>query len=224
MINFVAIDFETADPTHPCSLGIAVVEDSKITLVKQWLIKPACYPYFHFYSQKIHGIKKEDVEFQPEFDGLWPQIKPYIENQIIVAHNAHFDVGILRKTLIHYKIPIPRFTSFCSYTTARIAWKDSKKASLDFLCEQEGIEFEHHNADSDAYACAKLFLRELEILGIDDLQDLQTITRKVAKEARLDKKAREAEKERLRQEKINSIPKKEVKKKPVSKKNKEKEN
>ena len=59
MIDFVALDFETADPTHPCSLGIAVVEDSQITLVKHWLIKPACYPYFHFYAQKFMALRKK---------------------------------------------------------------------------------------------------------------------------------------------------------------------
>jgi len=202
MIDFVAIDFETADPTHPCSLGIAVVEDSKIVLVKQWLIKPACYPYFHFYAQKIHGIKKEDVEFEPNFGELWDEIKPFIENKTLVAHNAAFDIGILKKTLQFYKLPVPKFKSFCSYLTARIAWKDSKKASLDFLCEQENIEFTHHNADSDAYACAKLFLRELEILGITDLKVLDKITRRVAKEEKIAKEERAILKEQRREERF----------------------
>lgn len=202
MIDFVALDFETADPTHPCSLGIAVVEDSQITLVKHWLIKPACYPYFHFYAQKIHGIKKEDVEFMPNFGQLWQEIKPFIENNTLVAHNAAFDISILKKTLQFYKIPVPKFNYFCSYLTARIAWKDTKKASLDYLCEQEHIEFKHHNADSDAYACAKLFLRELEILGIEDLRDLQKITRKVAKDERIAKQERDILKELRRQEKL----------------------
>ncbi|MBP6429341.1 MAG: 3'-5' exonuclease [Bacteroidales bacterium] len=202
MIDFVAIDFETADPTHPCSLGIAVVEDSKIVLVKQWLIKPACYPYFHFYAQKIHGITKEDVKFEPDFGELWSEIKPYLENKTLVAHNAAFDVGILKKTLQFYELPVPKFKSFCSYLTARIAWKDTKKASLDFLCEQENIEFEHHNADSDAYACARLFLRELEILEITDLKVLDKITRRVAKEEKIAKEERAILKEHRREERL----------------------
>jgi len=203
MLDFVAIDFETADPTHPCSLGIAVVEDSKIILVKQWLIKPACYPYFHFYAQKIHGIKKKDVEFEPNFGELWPEIRPYLEDKILVAHNASFDINVLKNTLKFYNLPLPKFKHFCSYKTARIVWKDTKKASLDFLCEQENIEFTHHNADSDAYACAKLFLRELEILGIDDLKELDKITRRVAKEERIAKQERDIQKEIRRQERLS---------------------
>lgn len=203
MLDFVAIDFETADPTHPCSLGIAVVRDSKIVFVKQWLIKPACYPYFHFYAQKIHGIKKEDVKFEPEFNELWNEIKPFIENQTLVAHNANFDIGILRKTLEHYKIAIPKFNYFCTYQIARLTWKDSKKYSLDFLCEQEKIEFSHHNADSDAYACARLLLREMEILGIEDLKLLKKITNKATKDEKLAKQERDILKQLRKQEKLN---------------------
>lgn len=201
MIDFTAIDFETADPNHPCSLGLAVVKDSKVVQVKHWLIKPSCYPYFHYFAQKIHGIKKQDVEFEPEFDELWTEIKPFIEGQTLVAHNADFDIGILRKTLKHYKLSVPSFRYFCSYRTARIVWKEGKKASLDFLCKQENIELEHHNADSDAYACALLFLRELELLGISDLSQLQKISKQVTKDLRKEKQERETLKQLRRSEK-----------------------
>ncbi|HBN04643.1 MAG TPA: DNA polymerase III subunit epsilon [Bacteroidales bacterium] len=204
MIDFVAIDFETADSFHPCSLGLALVRNSKVVEVKHWLIKPSCYPYFHFYAQKIHGIHKEDVEFEPEFDELWHQIKPFIENQTLVAHNADFDIRVLRKTLGQYKLEEPKFRYFCSYRTARIVWKDSKKASLDFLCKQENIELEHHNADSDAYACALLFLRELELLGISDLTQLQKINRRVTKELKIAKEERAILRLLRRAERLNS--------------------
>ncbi len=203
MIDFVAIDFETADPNCPCSLGIAVVKDSKIVFVKQWLIKPSCYPYFHFYAQKIHGIKKEDVEFEPEFDKLWSEIKPFIENQTLVAHNASFDIGVLRKTLEHYKIKVPKFNHFCTYQIARLTWKDYTKYSLDFLCEKENIEFSHHNADSDAYACARLLLREMEVLGIKDLNTLKKITQKASKDEKIAKQERDIMKQMRKKEKLN---------------------
>jgi len=204
MIDFVAIDFETADINCPCSLGVAVVRDSKIVLVKQWLIKPSCYPYFHFYAQKIHGIHKEDVKFEPEFDELWHEIKPYIENQTLVAHNASFDMSILRKTLDFYEIEHPKFSHFCTYQIARLAWKDYKKYSLDFLCEKENIDFKHHNADSDAYACARLLLREMEVLGIEDLNSLKKITQKANRDEKIAKQEREILKKIKRQEKLNT--------------------
>ncbi|MDR0970845.1 MAG: 3'-5' exonuclease [Bacteroidales bacterium] len=201
MIDFVAIDFETADPNNPCSLGIAQVENSEVTLVKQWLIKPACYPYFHFYSQKIHKITKEDVQFQPEFDKLWVEIAPFISNRTLVAHNAAFDISVLKKTLQYYKIPIPKFNYFCSYLTARLAWKDNQKYSLDFLCNQEKINLTHHRADSDAYGCAQIFLRELQILNISNLNELKKISKKVEREENLAKKERQLIRELKKEEK-----------------------
>ncbi|MDR1006756.1 MAG: 3'-5' exonuclease [Bacteroidales bacterium] len=171
--DFVAIDFETADKYIPCSLGLVVVRNSHIECVKNWLIKPVCFPYFHFYAQRIHGIHKEDVEFKPCFDELWEEIKPFVENTTLVAHNALFDINVLRKTLLHYHLPKPRSNYFCSYQIARKVWTNQTKYSLDFLCNQQNIVFEHHKSDQDAVACAKLFLRELEELQVSSFTELK---------------------------------------------------
>lgn len=173
MFDFVAIDFETADKYIPCSLGIAVVKNSEITETHNWLIKPICYPYFHFYAQKIHGIHKKDVEFSPEFDKLWEEVRPYLDNQILIAHNASFDINVLRKTLRHYKMELPTARYFCTYQIARLVWADSPKYSLDYLCHNFGFEFQHHKSDADAVGCAKLLLKEAEVLGVTDFSQLK---------------------------------------------------
>jgi DNA polymerase-3 subunit epsilon len=177
VFDFVAIDFETATNYIPCSLGIAVVKQSQIVEVRNWLIKPICFPYFHFYAQKIHGIHKEDVENEPTFDLLWNEIEPYLQNTIIVAHNANFDVNVLRKTLFHYHIPKPKSRYLCTYVLARFVWKESKKFSLDFLSNQEHIELNHHHSDSDAEACARLLLKEAEHLNCNDFNELKKVTK-----------------------------------------------
>ncbi len=157
----------------PCSLGIAVVRDSKIVETRHWLIKPICYPYFHFFAQRIHGIKKEDVCNKPCFDGLWEEIAPYFEGQTLIAHNASFDINVLRKTLRHYKLSLPTARYFCTYQIARLIWRESPKYSLDYLCNLFDIQFQHHRADADAEACACLLLKEAEALGAIDLNDLK---------------------------------------------------
>ena len=171
--DFVAIDFETAHLYFPCSIGIAVVRNSQIQLVKNWLIKPVCYPYFHFFAQKIHGIHKQDVEFSPCFDELWQEIQPFLEGMTIVAHNAAFDINVLRKTLQHYNLPKPKSNYLCTYQIARKVWKEQTKYSLDFLCNQHDIAFEHHKSDQDAMACAKLLLREIEDLEVSSFTELR---------------------------------------------------
>lgn len=173
MFDFVALDFETADKYIPCSLGLAVVCNSQIVEKRSWLIKPICYPYFHYYAQRIHGIYKEDVKLEPEFDKLWSEIKPYIESRILVAHNASFDINVLRKTLRHYKLEIPSARYYCTYQIARLVWQESPKFSLDYLCNEMGFEFSHHKADSDAEACARLLLYEAEQLGVETFEQLK---------------------------------------------------
>ena len=163
MFDFTAIDFETAAGYIPCSLGIAVVRENEVVHVENHLIKPICYPYFQWYAQKIHGIHKEDVADAPTFDILWPQIEKYFNHTMLIAHNAAFDINVLRRTLAHYKIPRPQARYMCSYILAKQAWRNNHKFSLDYLCNQEMIELNHHHSDSDAQACAKLLLKEAEV-------------------------------------------------------------
>lgn len=177
MFSYTAIDFETADAYKPCSLGLAKVVDNTVVEVRNWLIKPSCFPYFHFYAQKIHGIHKEDVANEPTFDVLWPEIQPYLENTMVMAHNAQFDINVLRKTLQYYSIAKPKNAHYlCTYVLSRQVWVESKKFSLDFLCNQEGISLHHHHSDSDAEACARLFLKEAEYLNVNTFDELKKLT------------------------------------------------
>ena len=88
-MDFVAIDFETANSHRDsvCSLGITVVKDNKIVEKRYWLIKP--YPFrFDPINISIHGIREADVINEKEFDEVWPEIKPYLENKLVIAHNV----------------------------------------------------------------------------------------------------------------------------------------
>ena len=89
----------------------------------------------------------------PTFDKVWHLIKPYIDGQHTVAHNITFDAGCLKATLEYYGLPIPEFTQYC---TMRIFG-----GGLADNCKEHGIELNHHDALSDATACAKLFLIHL---------------------------------------------------------------
>lgn len=86
----------------------------------------------------------------PTFDKIWKQIEPYIKNQSIVAHNGFsFDFPCLDQTLEYYGIKQPKYTGHCTH---RI-FNDN----LVSLCKKHKIPLNHHDALSDAIACAKLF-------------------------------------------------------------------
>ena len=79
-------------------MGIAFIEGQKITTRASWLIRPPDL-YFDPYNTYIHGITEEDVADRPEFNKLWDEFRKYFEGRLLVAHNASFDISVLRHVL-----------------------------------------------------------------------------------------------------------------------------
>lgn len=166
-MDFIALDFETATPQRdsPCEIGITVVRDRRIVETRSWLIKPLYYPNFNSFNIAVHGIRAADVWDKPDFAELWPELKPYLENQLLIAHNASFDMSVLRKTLATYGIPLPEARYTCSLKFSKNIWKGMHKYDLKTLCNMHRIDFLHHRAASDADACARLSLKALDLTG-----------------------------------------------------------
>jgi DNA polymerase-3 subunit epsilon len=157
-LNFTALDFETADKLIPCELGVCVVRNGIIVETRSWLIKPSCYPYMNYWNENIHGISTQDLADTPYFDAVWKEIEPYINGNLLVAHNAAFDVSVLRYILNYYEINSPTADYLCSVNLARRMWPDMDSHRLDALCRRFGIIFRHHRAGADAEACARITL------------------------------------------------------------------
>ena len=153
MINsFTAIDFETAQGKRwsICQIGLVRYENGIIANQLSILVKPPSNYYWKWFID-IHGISPEDTVNAPTFDQVWEQIKPYIIQQHIVAHNGFaFDFQCLKQTLEYYNIELPEYTKHC---TLKI-YKDG----LASLCKQYNIPLNHHDALSDAKGCGELFL------------------------------------------------------------------
>ncbi len=158
-INFTAIDFETANGrlNSICQVGLVRVEKGIIVKELDFLVRPPNNEY-HWGNTRVHGIRKDDTENVPTFDCLWHEIQPFISYELLVAHNAQFDVSCLKETLRFYNLDIPFFDAAC---TVKIY-----KRNLKFLSDLYQIPLQHHNALSDARACAKLYQMYLE--GIVD--------------------------------------------------------
>lgn len=173
-MDFVAIDFETATSnfTSLCSMGICVVENSKITERKEIYIRPVPFE-FHDYNIKIHGITPNMVADKPTFDMYWDEIKPYLEGKTVVAHNAQFDVGAMCATLDYFKIPYPTFDYICTVKLSQLAYPELESHKLNKLCDALGIKFSHHQAYDDAYACAAALLRIIEDYSLTSLAEIE---------------------------------------------------
>lgn len=159
-LDFCAIDFETAcyQRASACALGMVRVSNGEVVDTFYSLIKPPegmeIIPSF----TDIHGITMTDVASAHSFEELWPQINAFIGDYFLVAHNSSFDRSVLAYTLDHYGIEfnIPRFE--CTVQCSRRKWPDLENHRLDTVSDYLGIELNHHEALSDAMACAKIYI------------------------------------------------------------------
>ena len=159
--DFVAIDFETANAKRcsPCSVGIAIVRRGKIIDSFQRLIKPhEDYAEFNSYNVGIHGITPEMVEDAPCFNEVMQDILPIINDNVLVAHNMVFDCSVLCHTLDLYELPKPTCRTLCTCNLSRIVFPELSCHRLNVVSSQLQIDLEHHNAASDALACANILL------------------------------------------------------------------
>ncbi len=171
-MNFTAIDFETAHACHPCQIGLTRVENGQIVESKSWLIKPACFPYMNPYNERVHGISSMDLQEAQPFDELWTELKAYIEDSVLVAHNAGFDMGVLRQVLAYYDLAKPWSEYFCSVSLSRKVWKGLPEGhSLGAMCAYHNIKIKHHDAGDDARACAGITLKAFESLNVQQLNE-----------------------------------------------------
>lgn len=160
-MDFLALDFETAtpQPDSPCELGIAIVRGGVVREVHNWLIKPRQWPYFSPYNVAVHGIRPQDVAGAPRWEGIWGEVAELLHGRTVVAHNAAFDMTVLRSTLASHGLPHPTFQYFCSVSMARRVWPGHRSYGLGPMCALHGIPLRHHRAGNDAEATAELVLR-----------------------------------------------------------------
>lgn len=166
--DFVALDFETADygADSACALALVRVERGEIIRSESYLIRP---PRRRMVFTHIHGISWADVADAPIFAELWPRVESLISGaKFLAAHNAPFDRRVLRGCCEAASLRPPEQQFLCTVRLARRAW-GLKRASLPLVAAHLGIELEHHQAQSDAEACARIVIAAAAAGAVIDL-------------------------------------------------------
>ncbi|MEB3211362.1 MAG: 3'-5' exonuclease [Leptolyngbyaceae bacterium] len=161
MTTFVAIDFETANHYRDsaCAVGLVKVENHQIVDKKHLLIRP---PSSYFRFTDIHGITWHDVVHEPDFYGHWPQIHDFIHGaDFLAAHNASFDRSVLYACCDARQIQRPTHGFECTVKLARKSWV-LPNAKLPTVCKYLNIPLNHHEALSDAEACARIVIAAMQ--------------------------------------------------------------
>jgi DNA polymerase III subunit epsilon len=154
---FVALDFETANQGRDsaCAIGLVRVERGEIVAKEHRLIRPLRREFVFTY---IHGIAWKDVADQPIFRDVWEEVKGLLDGaEFIAAHNASFDSGVLRACCQLSRIAPPPQRFRCTVALARRTWS-IYPTKLPDVCRELRIQLNHHEALSDAEACARIVL------------------------------------------------------------------
>jgi len=157
MSVFVAIDFETADSGRDsaCSVGMVRVENGNIVEKVVQLIQP---PRFLFEFTHIHGIDWGMVADKPTFGEAWPKLSGILKGaDFMAAHHAPFDNGVLTACCAAAGLPKPPHRFVDTVRLARDTWR-LYPTKLPDVCRHLGIALNHHEALSDALACAQIVI------------------------------------------------------------------
>lgn len=132
-------------------MGVVFVNAGVITDRKVFLIQPPENKYDEN-TIRVHRIDPSETVSSPTFDKIWAELKPQFRGQTIVCHNAEFDIDVLYRNIDYYGLTGTHFKTAC---TCRLLGR----ATLYSACQYFNIELpNHHDALSDAEACAKLFI------------------------------------------------------------------
>lgn len=164
-LNFIAIDFETANRERSsiCAAGIVHVENGLVVNKREILIKPSSN-YFDDRNIEIHGITPDDVKDAPELIDIWPMLSSLFENHLILAHNAQFDISALKLALDNYGCSLPGMKYGCTSKIAKFVYPELVNHKLVTVAEYLNLDLSHHNSLSDAMACAMIGLNSLPVM------------------------------------------------------------
>ena len=173
MSRFVAFDVETPNrmSNRMSAIGITVMENGEITDTFYTLVNPETH--FDAFNVQLTGISEKTVKDAPVFPEVWAQIEPMMSSGLLVAHNAVFDMSVLKKCLHDYGIDWRPYVRYLCTVQMGRRLLPGMSHKLNALCDYYGIGLDHHQAASDSQACAEILLRYLDS-GADMRQHIRT--------------------------------------------------
>ena len=163
MPKYIVFDVETPNRQNNrmSAIGISIVDQGQITASYFSYVDPE--QPFDWFNTRLTGIDARKVKGAPTFPELWKKIEPVFSSGVLVAHNAVFDMGVLRKCLSDYNIRWKSAVPYCcTVQMGRRILPGMSSYKLNDLCDYYGICLDHHKADSDSNAAANILIRYME--------------------------------------------------------------
>ena len=176
--EFVVFDIETtglnSHTNKIIEIGAVKIKAGRIIDRYSQLINPGISIPYHI--TEITSITNEQVANQPKIDEVIGKFVEFIGDAVLVAHNAPFDMGFIKRDIKEYLNIDLENSVIDTLQMARDLFPDFKKYGLGDLNKSLGLALEkHHRAVDDSQATANMFIIFLEKYkekGIEYLKDI----------------------------------------------------
>ncbi|MED5605173.1 PolC-type DNA polymerase III [Fusobacterium pseudoperiodonticum] len=176
--EFVVFDIETtglnSHTNKIIEIGAVKIKAGRIIDRYSQLINPGISIPYHI--TEITSITNEQVANQPKIDEVIGKFVDFIGDAVLVAHNAPFDMGFIKRDIKEYLNIDLENSVIDTLQMARDLFPDFKKYGLGDLNKSLGLALEkHHRAVDDSQATANMFIIFLEKYkekGIEYLKDI----------------------------------------------------
>lgn len=177
--EYSVFDFETTGTSavhdRVIEIGIVKIRNGKIIDTFQSYINPGRQVPYQI--TMITGITNADVENAPFFDEVFPEIKNFIGDSVLVAHHLNFDHSFLKHECLNSGLQMPDNSAICTLKLAKRLYPDLPSRSLGNLSRTFRIKHRNvHRGLGDATATAKVFLKMFKTLkeehNIESISDL----------------------------------------------------
>lgn len=158
--EFVALDTETnglsGDRCELTEVGAVLVGGGE--LHEEWDSLVGVAQPLGRYIQRFTGISQEMVNGAPAPEDVLPRLATMLRGRVLVAHNARFDVRVLRQAFARAALEWPDPPVICTVQMARRFAPLQRRRGLATLAGALGVEVEEvHRALPDARTCAQVF-------------------------------------------------------------------
>ena len=178
--EYIVFDIETTGLSQKknkiIEIGAVKVKDGEeIDRFSEFINPEEPIPYS---IEQLTSITDEMVMHAPTVDVILPKFLEFCGDDIVVAHNAAFDTGFIKKNAKDLGMKFDN-TIMDTMTLSHVLLPELGKFTLDRVCKALNVKNgHHHRAVDDANATAKIFVKLYEMLverGVKTVEDVNEL-------------------------------------------------
>ncbi len=168
--DYCVLDIETTglDATYDDAIEVAIVKVRNNTIIEEFQTYIKTNEQIPYFITELTGIRQEDVDDAPEADYVWDNVKEFIGSDIIIAHNASFDINFTYDEMVENGVEPLENNYVDTLRLSRLAFPEFKNHKLKTLVKELKINTgKLHRAMNDVYATFEIYK---EIYDVFDLE------------------------------------------------------